>query len=224
MMVLLRFFAGDGWQDAGLRLNLRQSRSWYLFSLLYMPAGILLVFGAGLASGMTTSELDFKTATAALAAGYFMQFIPRTLFSMFEEWGWRGYLEGRLAALDVPDVKRHLLVGLIWAIWHYPLILFTNYTDIHPAIFLPMFTLGILALSVVYGQMRKRSQTVWTAVLLHGSGNALAWAIISNKSFVFNDKILFYVGPESAMTMALLILTAGIMLYMRAKSPEKPIC
>ncbi len=33
MAVLLRFFGGDGWRDAGLGLKLKERWHWYLFSL-----------------------------------------------------------------------------------------------------------------------------------------------------------------------------------------------
>ncbi len=84
------------------------------------------------------------------------QFIPRMLFALAEEWGWRGYLEPRLTALHVPDVPRHLFVGVIWALWHFPLILSTDYTTMPYFIFLPLFVIGVVVAAIVYGQLRKK--------------------------------------------------------------------
>ena len=203
MMTLLRFGGGDGWQDAGLRLQLKEKWRWYVFSLLAYPVTIALVIVLGVILGVTTVAGDLNSLLAALMGGVVAQFIPRMLFAMAEEWGWRGYLEPRLAALHVPDVPRHLLVGVIWALWHFPLILSTDYTTIPYLIFLPMFMIGVVVAAIVYGQLRKKSGTVWTAVLLHGAGNTVAWAILQSNLVTIQDKVLANITPESVLVMIL---------------------
>lgn len=221
MMVLLRFFGGDGWKDAGLGLNIKQSWLWYLFSILLFPVSVAVVIVFGMISGLTTVNVSFAAILPALLAGFAAQLIPRMIFAMFEEWGWRGYLEPRLTILGVPDLKRHLFVGVIWSIWHFPLILSTDYTDISFVIFFPLFIIGVLVMALVYGQLRKHSKTVWTPVLLHGIGNAFIWAIIKNNFFTFNNKMLAYIAPESVFSIVLCGLIAFwlIVLYnKKAKS------
>ena len=203
MMTLLRFAGGDGWQDAGLRLQLKEKWRWYVFSLLAYPVTIALVIVLGVILGVTTVAGDLNTLLSTLLGGVVAQFIPRMLFAMAEEWGWRGYLEPRLAALHVPDVPRHLLVGVIWALWHFPLILSTDYTTIPYLIFLPMFMIGVVVTAIVYGQLRKKSGTVWTAVLLHGAGNTVAWAILQSNLVTFQHKVLANITPESVLVMIL---------------------
>ena len=201
MMILLRFVGGDGWQDAGLRLQLKEKWRWYLFSLLAYPVTMALVIVLGVILGVTTVAGDLNTLLATLMGGVVAQFIPRMLFALAEEWGWRGYLEPRLAALHVPDVPRHLLVGIIWALWHFPLILSTDYTTIPYLIFLPMFVIGVVVAAIVYGQLRKHSGTVWTAVLLHGAGNTVAWAILQSNLVTVENKVLANFTPESLFVM-----------------------
>lgn len=201
MMTLLRFAGGDGWQDAGLRLQLKEKWYWYLFSLLAYPVTIALVIVLGVILGVTTVAGDLNTLLSTLLGGVVAQFIPRMLFAMAEEWGWRGYLEPRLAALHVPDVPRHLLVGVIWALWHFPLILSTGYTTMPYLIFLPMFMIGVVVAAIVYGQLRKKSGTVWTSVLMHGAGNTVAWAILQSNLVTIQDKVLANITPESVLVM-----------------------
>ena len=215
MAVLLRSFGSDGWEDAGLRLNLKEHWRWYLFSLLVYPVAIVIVIVLGVMLGLTSINADWNTLLPALIPGIAGQFITRTLFAMFEEWGWRGYLEPRLLALGVPDLRRHLLVGLVWAIWHFPLILSTDYTNIPYAIFLPLFVVGVTISAIVYGQLRKASKTVWTSVLMHGIANAVAWAIIQDNSISFNNKLLAYCTPESVIMILLFSILAFWMLYKR---------
>ena len=201
LMTLLRFGGGDGWQDAGLRLQLKESWRWYLFSLLAYPVTIALVIVLGVILGVTTVAGNLNTLLSTLMGAVVAQFIPRMLFAMFEEWGWRGYLEPRLAALHVPDVPRHLLVGVIWALWHFPLILSTDYTTMPYLIFLPLFVIGVVVAAIVYGQLRKHSGTVWTAVLMHGAGNTVAWAILQSNLVTIQDKVLANITPESLFVM-----------------------
>ena len=203
MMVLLRAVGGDGWKDAGLGFRPRGNGRWYLFSLLAYPVTIILVVGLGVVLGMTQISAGLDTLLPAFAAAFAAQLIPRMLFAMFEEWGWRGYLEPRLAALNIPDTRRHLIVGVIWAIWHFPLIFSTAYTEIGYVTFLPIFVLGVTLAAIVYGQLRKISGTVWTAVLLHGIGNAFAWALLQSKLITLNNKLVANIAPEGILMMLL---------------------
>ncbi len=215
MMVLLRFFGDDGWKDAELGLKLKESWCWYLFSLFVYPITITIVIVLGVIFGMTTVNGNLNTLLPPFIAGIATQLIPRMLFAMFEEWGWRGYLEPRLATLDVPDLRRHLFVGLIWAVWHFPLILSTDYTEIHYAIFFPVFVIGVMITAIVYGQLRKASGTVWTSVLMHGVANTVLWAIIQNDLMTFNNKLLANPAPDSILMILLWGALGWWMLYRR---------
>lgn len=203
MATALRFFGGDGWKDAGLGLKLQGHWGWYLFALLAYPVSMAIVILIGMLLGVTTLNVSWNAFLATFLANLGAQFIPRMLFAMFEEWGWRGYLEPRLVALKVHDLRRHLIVGFVWAFWHFPLIFSTDYTQVPLAIFLPMFVLGVMVSAIVYGQLRKTSGTVWTSVLMHGTANTVVWAIIQSDSLTFNNKMLAYIAPESFLIILL---------------------
>lgn len=142
MMVLLRSFGGDGWKDAGLSPNIKENWHWYLFSLLVYPVIMTMIIVLGIILGVTKVNGNLNSLLPVFIAGFAVQLIPRMIFAMFEEWGWRGYLEPRFVALGIPDTRRHLFVGSVWALWHFPLILSTDYTEIPYAIFFP-FSLSL---------------------------------------------------------------------------------
>jgi len=215
MMLLLRFLAGDGFKDAGLDLNLNKNWRWYIFSFFMPIVVIIIVIILGIMFGVTTLNDDVSVFIPTLLPGIATQFMPRLLLAVCEEWGWRGYLEPRLALLGVPDLQRHLIVGFIWAIWHFPLILATPYTEISYAIFFPFFVIGLMVSAIVYGQVLKASGSVWTSVLIHGVANAVIWAIISGELISFNNKLLAYPAPESIFMM---LLMGGIGYYLYHKS------
>jgi uncharacterized protein len=204
MTVLLRSLGGDGWSDAGLNLNIKGNGRWYLFSLGMYPLLMTLVLGLGAVLGVTRINGNLNAVLPVVLAGFAAQLIPRMIFALFEEWGWRGYLEPRLAALGLPDLQRHIFVGAVWALWHVPLVLSTAYTEIPYAVFFPLFVVAILLTAIVYGQLRKNSGTVWTAVLMHGIGNAFGWALLQSEVVTVNNKLLANPVPESVLSIVLI--------------------
>jgi uncharacterized protein len=222
MMVLLRFFGGDGWKDAGLSLNIKKNWRWYLFSLCVYPISITMVIVLGVLLGVTKVNGNLDSLLPVFIAGFAGQLMPRMLFALFEEWGWRGYLEPRLVALGVPDTRRHVFVGAVWALWHFPLILSTAYTEIPYALFFPLFVVALLVTAIVYGQLRKASGTVWTAVVMHGIGNAFGWAILQNNVLTFNNTLLANSAPESIFSIVIMSVLGWWMVSKRkTKVQEK---
>ena len=74
---------------------------------------------------------DFSVETAEfLTVGILFSL----LFALGEEIGWRGYLVPQLS--KVTNFKSVCLIsGLIWSVWHYPLIIFSGYHGGTPVMF-----------------------------------------------------------------------------------------
>lgn len=214
MAVLLRTVGGDGWSDAGLRLG---PARWYVVALLLFPVTIGLI----LVSGAMTGTIGLPESASVIVNAMVAQFVPSLVFAMFEEWGWRGYLESRLAAFGVPGLRRHLLVGLVWASWHIPYIITTpDYTELSPFLFAPLYLAGILVMAVVYGRIRQVSGSVWPAVLAHGAGNALAFPFTVGEHATYDLPALLAPRPES---IAFVIIWGVIALWLlRQPDRERP--
>src|SRR5919112_4062042 len=110
-------FSREGWKVLGLhRLGL--SVWWIAIGVIFLTSLVAsaIVWATPLASlimpadGLGASLLPFLTAVV---------FMTLT-FSLGEELGWRGYLLPQL--LSVGQTRALVLVGLIWAAWHMPLI------------------------------------------------------------------------------------------------------
>lgn len=101
--------------------------------------------------------------------GAFINTIP----ALGEELGWRGWLLPRLMPLGT--VPALLLSGIVWGMWHAPLVLLGyNYPGVPGWLGLSMMVgLGIL-MGAIFGWLRLRSASVWPAALAHGSFNAAA--------------------------------------------------
>jgi membrane protease YdiL (CAAX protease family) len=96
-----------------------------------------------------------------------------------EEVGWRGFLTPRLVVTR-GFTRASLITGCVWAVWHYPILLFADYNLGTPAWYaLTCFTLMVFGMSVIYTWFRLKTGSLWTAVFLHASHNAFIQAIFT---------------------------------------------
>lgn len=94
------------------------------------------------------------------------------LFTLGEELGWRGYLLPKL--LPLGQWRALILSGVIWGLWHAPIILLGyNYPE-NPRIGLVLMTIMCVILGVLLGWTRLATDSVWPAVIAHGALNGTA--------------------------------------------------
>ncbi|MBK9273970.1 MAG: CPBP family intramembrane metalloprotease [Flavobacteriales bacterium] len=100
-------------------------------------------------------------------------------FMLGEELGWRGYLWGRIA--HWPGARRIGFAGVVWGLWHAPLIAIGHNYPGHPVAGVGMMVLLCLALALLFDHVRWRSGHVWTSALLHGiiNGSAGSYALFA---------------------------------------------
>jgi uncharacterized protein len=95
-----------------------------------------------------------------------------TLFAAGEEIGWRGYMLTRLIDAKIP--RPVLVSGLIWGLWHVPLILNGQYASgPYPALSACIFLLNITVFAYLAARFRLESGSVWPAVIMHAAWNAI---------------------------------------------------
>jgi membrane protease YdiL (CAAX protease family) len=114
---------------------------------------------------------QFATWVVAIPAYASVGVIRSMSSALGEEIGWRGFLLPRLTA-RFGFGAGSILSGLIWALWHYPSILFEGYSSAAPKWYsLVCFTLMVMPLSVVLGWLRLKSGSLWPCAVLHASHN-----------------------------------------------------
>jgi membrane protease YdiL (CAAX protease family) len=87
-----------------------------------------------------------------------------------EELGWRGFLQKEWAFLGF--WRSSLLIGLVWGLWHAPLILQGHNYPQHPVIGVLMMTIMCVLLALVFGYIRVKARSVIAAAIVHGTFNA----------------------------------------------------
>ena len=214
--VLLRTFGGDGWKDAGLRTGLKANALWYAFAFFVFPVSASIVVVIGLLSGLTLVPYFSTAMVGALLKAVIAGLPPSLLKNIFEEFAWRGYLAPRITSLGMNDLAGHALVGVVWAAWHVPYYLFfldrpsfVSYTSLSFTAFFPMMFAGVIAMSLVYGEIRLLTQSVWPLLLLHTVSNAVGSPLLLGGLIKIapGAEVLVSPGPGSVLSI---ILYSGI--------------
>lgn len=105
--------------------------------------------------------------TSAIVAGYTIN----ALFALGEEYGWRSYL---LKALkEKKFIQLSLITGVVWGVWHFPLILVGHNYPQHPLIGVPMMILFCTLVTPLITYIVIKSKSVITAAIFHGVMNAI---------------------------------------------------
>ena len=133
-----------------------------------------------------------------------------------EEIGWRGFLVPELA-------KRHgfaataAISGLIWAVWHYPVLIFADYNSGTPIwYYLPILTLTIPLLNFTWSWLRLKSGSLWPCVFMHASHNTFIQGFFDPLT-VDNGKTRYVAGEFGA---ALLVVSIVLAVYFWRRRDE----
>ncbi len=152
-------------RDFGWRLGeARYLLLGYGVPLAYASAIYLLVWITGFGGFRPQSALMLLMfATLGLAVA--------CMAALGEELGWRGLLVPQLAKITT-FTKTALVTGIVWAIWHYPAVIFADYHSTAPRWFdLMTLTTSVLGMSIFTAWLRLKSGSIWPAVLWHGGHN-----------------------------------------------------
>ncbi len=202
--LLTRVIRHEGFADAGLRLVGRDHKGGgWMYLAAYLIPPVLIAASIGFVLLTTYQHWDLARHISALGeallrqtrgripgsasstqlgtvslitqavAAFSLGIVINMIFTFGEEFGWRGYLLPRLAPAG--EVFAAILVGIIWGLWHAPLIVLDGYNyPGHPWLGVGMMILFCCALSIIFAWLRFRSGSVWPSTLAHAAFNAQA--------------------------------------------------
>jgi membrane protease YdiL (CAAX protease family) len=164
----------------------------YLIPLAYALPVYLIVWLTPLGGFL---ERDFLTRTAAqfgwsnfpptvtlilfLVLTATIGLVAKTSRALGEEIGWRGFLVPELNKV-VGFTGVSVISGLMWAAYHFPVLLFGDYNKGAPAWYsLTCFTLMVVADSFILAWLTLRSNSLWPAAIFHGSHNLFVQSIFT---------------------------------------------
>lgn len=121
-----------------------------------------------------------------------------------EEYGWRGFLQAELVKLGrLPGV---LLTGLIWGVWHFPIILSGVHTYPATAIGLLLGVIFFTLTGIIFGYAVLKTGSIWVAAFMHGVLNSI-YAFGLNYLVRPDDKVFsFGLGIFGLICLAVVVL------------------
>jgi hypothetical protein len=191
--VTARFITHEKLSSTGLHFG-----SWkpYVVTLVLVPLAFILIYAITWALDLTQPDWALKTFMSNMAAAgapmppgppppfvipliFVISLLPgpffNSIFGFGEEWGWRGYLLPRLMPLG--KAKAYLLVGLIWGLWHAPLVLIGfNYPN-SPILGVVAMIALTTALGLYINDLSLRYNSAILAGWIHGVFNSQGYGI-----------------------------------------------
>lgn len=167
----------------------RRGEPWYRSLALTVPSGRALVIAALaaiaaftlvpmarilLGIGLGADPLPAGPPLLGLLLAVPVVLVMQALFAIGEEAGWRGWLQSALAPLGF--WRMSLLIGLMWALWHLPIVLALGLSGREMISYLGT----IVAVAPLLSALRRLSGTAWAAILGHGLLNSLRVALEQN--------------------------------------------
>lgn len=212
-LLMLFVFTRDGYGQHGrFGLGLRRLgwRAWGLALLL--PLLVLAVsYGLGWLSGAATlAAPEDGGSLPKLLVNLIVQVLITSFFILWEEIGFRGYLQPKLMGLGAKQAL--ILTGFLHGVWHLPIILLTPfYVDLgNRFLTVPIFLLLLTASGVITGSLRLETDSLWPGTILHGAFNTFL-NLFTMFTVMSSPLATYLVGETGALTM---LATAGVAFWM----------
>src|SRR5215217_7203057 len=186
--VVSRLVLREGFADVSFHFGGRRTWRVILLALIFPIVIGLVAYGIAWATGL--ARFDPPQPTGLLASLVGDAASPVTIFVVLlaltatigaiiaalsaagEEIGWRGYMLTRLIDAGVP--RPVLASGLIWGLWHVPLILAGVYVaGSSPVVSAMLFMVMVTSFGFVIARMRLETGSIWPAIALHGAWNSI---------------------------------------------------
>lgn len=129
---------------------------------------------------------------AILATGLY--FLSNLITSGTEEFGWRGFLYNQLKKQEKDFWKISLKGGIIWALWHLPLLI------------IMYWSMGILMLSVIAGFVASIIAMNYITNAVYEKSNSIVLSAILHALNNTGSFFLLLVFPETPFTVAIAII------------------
>lgn len=192
-VLTIKFITREGFAISNFRIGALRP---YLTSALVVPACFIATYtltwllGLGQPDWQLASFHTLLASTGAEAstmpsskvilpaiflASLFIGPAINGIFGFGEEFGWRGYLLPKLMPLG--KLKAYTIVGVIWGLWHAPLIVVGfNYPG-YPLLGILGMVVMTTAISIYINELTLRNRSSILAGWIHGAFNGQAYGI-----------------------------------------------
>jgi uncharacterized protein len=167
-------------------------KAWWLLILLFSPAAHVAAFfiSRNLGTGIPSPQFDILPAV--------MLFAIFLMFAITEEMGWTGFALGPIQK-RVGAIPAGLLIGAIWAAWHYPALLQAH----RSGVWIAWWTLGTISLRVfMVWLFNATGGSVLAVVMVHAT-NKLSWQLFPIEGSWWDPRIIGVIMGIVALSVIL---------------------
>lgn len=188
---------------------------------------LVTAYGGEMDAETLRSQLGVSSLSYMLETGLFaITLAPpiNMLFAVGEEAGWRGYMMPQLKE-RFGLLNGRLLGGVIWGVWHWPIMLLTGYeygTNYlgAPVLGLVVWCVVCFALNTLLDWLYEKTGCIWVAAIAHGAFNAVA-ALFTVLTYPA-DAYYNVLGPTPIGLIGMLpMLAAAVWLTLRQVKQEE---
>ncbi len=136
-----------------------------------------------------------------------MLLLPIGFFALGEELGWSGLLSPQLARLTTFGATA-LITGIIWTLYHFPLMLYGGYTQGVPLWYgLLVNSMVLVAGAFMLVWLRLKSGSIWPGVLAHALWNIFMFYLFEPITQT-TPLTMYLVGEKGAVTAVVMVGSA----------------
>lgn len=223
--VVARLVLREGFADVSFRFGGRRTWNMILLALVFPIVVGLVAYGIAWATGLAQFDPQLPAGRIATLIGEvtsspvmvfvilllfatFVGVFPQSLSAAGEEIGWRGYMLMRLIDAGVP--RPVLVSGIIWGLWHMPLILAGLYVaGSSPILSAVLFMVSVVSFGFVIARMRLETGSIWPAIVFHGAWNSNIYGAF-NPATATGAGATLWVGEAGILTVLTLVVAAVI--------------
>ena len=202
--VVARLALKEGFSDVSFRVGGRRGWSAIVQALIFPVVVGLVAYGIAWTTGLARLDLP---PMGGLVVPFAVGIVVSLVVVSGEEIGWRGYMLTRLIDAGVP--RPVLASGLIWGVWHVPLVLAGVYAaGPSPTVSAVLIMVSITSFGYVIARMRLETGSVWPAIVLHAAWNSVIQGPFDGATSGAGATL--WVGESGVLTALTLVVAAVI--------------
>ncbi len=221
--IILRFVFSDGFKNSGFRFG-KFKNYLYMLAVIVIFAGMsilinVLIYGKSpdwQLTNMGTHGLTLLGKPASAGLFWTFQFLIIGLVAnltfpiimmLGEEYGWRPYLFQKLLPLGF--WKANIITGVIWGLWHAPIILMGYNYGMYTWVGVLLFILVTTLLGTLFNYMYVRGNSVILTAVGHGWFNGLVPSVLLLTGFMGKETIVAPIGSIGIVVMLVLLFVGA---------------
>ncbi|MEA2077003.1 MAG: CPBP family intramembrane glutamic endopeptidase [Candidatus Marinimicrobia bacterium] len=218
--IILRLVFAEGFKNSGFRFGKAKNYLYMLIAIVsFVTLSILLnslIFGKvpdWQLTNMGANGLTLLGKSASTGLFWTFQFLIIGLVAnltfpiimmLGEEYGWRSYLLPKL--LPMGFWKANIITGIIWGLWHAPVILMGYNYGAYTWIGVVIFVLITTMLGTLFNYMYIRGNSVLLVAVGHGWFNGLVPSVILLTGFMGKETIIAPLGLIGIVVLGVFML------------------